>query len=352
MVVLDRYLLREIGASFAAVAAALTAVFLAYSLTRFLTDAASGLLRADEVAVLTVYKSVIALEVLLPLALYFGVIVGFSRLNSHAELTAMQACGYGRRRLQRPLVMSSLLLATIIGAFSFTVRPWAYSAMFALKAQADASSELDRIKAHRFYLYDANNRAVYVEHISPDGRSLSGVFIRERRDDSVVVVSAPSGQLRPFATQTRHRLTLSDASIYKNVAGGSDFYGNFATLTLSIKAARTLAQEYRTKSEPTAALLLSSNADDRAELQWRLSTPLSTLLLALTALALAETRPRQARYARLPIAIGVYAMYYNLLGIGRTWVEHQVASNIWWVPALLAATLLVIWNVTPFKHRA
>ena len=349
---LDRYLLREIGASFAAVAAALTVVFLAYSLTRFLTDAAGGLLRADEVAQLTLYKSVIALEVLLPLGLYFGLIVGFSRLNSHAELTAMQACGYGRVRLQRPLFMASLLLATAIGAFSFTVRPWAYSAMFELRAQADASSELDRIKAHRFYLYDNNNRAVYVEHIGADGRELRGVFIRERRDDGVVVVSAPNGQLKAFATPTRHRLTLNDASIYKNVAGGSDFYGNFDTLTLSIKAARTLTREYRTKSEPTAALLLSDSPDDRAELQWRLSTPISTALLALTALALAETRPRHGRYARLPIAIAVYAVYYNLLGIGRTWVEHQVTPSIWWVPALLAAALVAIWNSTPFRRTA
>lgn len=348
--VLDRYLLREIGASFAAVAAALTVVFLAYSLTRFLTDAAGGLLRADEVALLTLYKSIIALEVLLPLALYFGLIVGFSRLNSHAELTAMQACGYGRRRLQRPLVLCSVLLATAVGAFSFTVRPWAYSAMFELKAQADASSELDRIKAHRFYLYDDNNRAVYVEHISRDGRSLAGVFVRERRGEGVVVVSAPSGTLHPFATPERHRLTLSDASIYKNVAGGSDFYGNFTTLTLSIKAARTLAREYRTKSEPTAALLLSHDPEDRAELQWRLSTALSTLLLALVALGLAETRPRQSRFTRLPIAIGVYAVYYNLLGLSRTWVEHQWAPSIWWVPALLAAALLVIWNATPFAR--
>lgn len=348
--VLDRYLLREIGASFAAVAAALTVVFLAYSLTRFLTDAAGGLLRADEVALLTLYKSIIALEVLLPLALYFGLIVGFSRLNSHAELTAMQACGYGRRRRQRPLFLCSLLLATAVGAFSFTVRPWAYSAMFELKAQADASSELDRIKAQRFYLYDANNRAVYVEHISRDGRALSGVFIRERRGEGVVVMSAPSGTLHPFATPDRHRLTLADASIYKNVAGGSDFYGNFATLTLSIKAARTLEREYRTKSEPTAALLLSHDPQDRAELQWRLSTALSTLLLALVALGLAETRPRQSRFARLPIALGVYAIYYNLLGLGRTWVEHQWAPSIWWVPALLAAALLVIGHSTPFAR--
>ena len=76
------------------------------------------------------------------------------------------------------------------------------------------------------------------------------------------------------------------------------------------------------------------------------------MLLALTALALAETRPRQSRYTRLPIAIGIYALYYNLLGIGRTWVEHQWLPSIWWVPALLAASLLVIWNSTPFSRTA
>jgi len=51
-----------------------------------------------------------------------------------------------------------LHLATLIGLFSLTVRPWVYNAMFALKAQADASSELDRIKSQRFYLYDKASR--------------------------------------------------------------------------------------------------------------------------------------------------------------------------------------------------
>ena len=349
---LDRYLLREIGASFLAVAIALTVVFLAYSLTRFLTEAAGGLLKAAEVARLTLFKSVIALEVLLPLALYFGLIVGFGRLNTHAELTAMQACGYGRRRLQRPLILCSLLLAVAIGVFSLTVRPWAYNAMFTLKAQADASSELDRIKSQRFYLYDQDSRAVYVERISNDGRDLNGVFIRKRNAGHVEVISAPSGRLQPFVTPSRHRLTLADASIYKGISGASDFYGNFDSLTLSLKALRTATQEYRTKSASTQVLMQSSAPEDRAELQWRLSTPVSTLLLALTALALAETRPRHGRYARLPVAIGVYAIYYNLLSVARTWVEHAVMPGLWWVPALLTAALLANFAHNRSRTRA
>lgn len=349
---LDRYLIREISTSSVAVAVVLTAIFLAYSLTRFLTEAAGGLIKATEVAHLTLYKSIIALEVLLPLALFFGLIVGCGKLNTHSELTAMQAAGYSRARLQRPLLVCSALLAVLVAGLSFSVRPWAYNAMFALKAQADASSDLDRIKAQRFYLYDDDQRAVYIESLSDGGRKLGGIFIRERQGGDIKVISAPSGRLEPYVTNSRHRLTLDDASVYRSSTGTADFYGSFGTLTLSIDAGRVVETEYRTKSASTAALFAATAGIDRAELQWRLSTPVSTLLLAFTALALTDLRPRQSRFSRVPLALGIYALYYNLLALGRTWVEQDLVRTVWWVPALLAVALA--WRAVPawFGRRA
>lgn len=342
---LDRYLVREISLSSLAVAVVLTVIFLAYSLTRFLTEAAGGLIKASEVAHLTMYKSVIALEVLLPLALYFGLIVGCGRLNTHAELTAMQAAGLSRQRLQRPLLLCGVLLAVVVAGLSVSVRPWAYNAMFTLKAQADASADLDRIKAQRFYLYDDAVRAVYVESLADGGRTLGGIFIRERHGPDIEVITAPSGHLEPYITPTRHRLVLDNASVYRSSAKSADFYGSFTALTLTVGAGHTITREYRTKGASTPALLAATSGEDRAELQWRLSTPLSTVLLALTALALTDMRPRQSRFARVPLAIGVYALYYNLLALARTWVEQEFVSNIWWVPALLAAALT--WYALP-----
>ncbi len=342
---LDRYLVREISVSSLAVAVVLTVIFLAYSLTRFLTEAAGGLIKATEVAHLTFYKSIIALEVLLPLALFFGLIVGCGRLNTYAELTAMQAAGLGRARLHRPLLLCGVLLAALVAGLSFSVRPWAYQAMFALKAQADASSDLDRIKAQRFYLYDDEQRAVYIETLAEGGRKLGGIFIRERNAGDIEVISAPSGRLEPYVTPDRHRLVLDEASVYRSSAGNSDFYGSFGTLTLSINAGRAIETEYRTKSASTAALFAATDANDRAELQWRLSTPVSTLLLAMTALSLTDLRPRQSRYTQVPLALAIYALYYNLLALARTWVEQDVVSTLWWVPALLASALL--WRAAP-----
>ncbi len=340
--ILDRYLIREIVSSAAAVALAFVAIFLAYSLTRFLTDAAGGLFNAAEVAHLTLFKSLIALEVLLPLALYFGLIVGFGRLNTHTEITAMRVSGISRRRLHRPLVLLSILLAASVGALSTMVRPWAYEAMYELTARAEASSELSRIKAQRFYLFDEENRAIYIEGMGKGGNDLTGVFIRNRDNDDLEVISSQSGRLESFVSESHHRLVLHDASIYKSIADGSDFYGNFDRLTLYLEADSDVVREYRAKSEATSALYLSGQADDRAELQWRLSTPVSTLLLALVALRLVESKPREGKYARIPVAIGVYAVYYNLLGLSRTWVEHEALPNIWWVPALLACLIVVL----------
>ncbi|MBE9538945.1 MAG: LptF/LptG family permease, partial [Proteobacteria bacterium] len=105
---------------------------------------------------------------------------------------------------------------------------------------------------------------------------------------------------------------------------------------------------YKVKSIATAKLALSRKPKDRAEYQWRISTPITTLLLALLAVPLSRSRPRQGRFARLLFALVIYAAYYNLMGVSETWVKQQVITNIWWVPLLLA--LVVILSYTPWHH--
>ncbi len=83
--------------------------------------------------------------------------------------------------------------------------------------------------------------------------------------------------------------------------------------------------------------------------QWRMSTPISALLLALAAIPLSRSRPRQGRYAKMLLAIGIYAIYFNLLDVSRSWVEQGSLSFIWWVPGALA--LLVARLYLPVIHR-
>ena len=120
---LHRYVLRETAAIVLASAIVLVAIFLAYSLARFLGDAAGGLFAPAEVARLTMYKTLVALEVLVPLALYFAIIISVGRLNHSNELVAMRAGGLRLLSINRSLVVLSLLVAAIVAALSLFGRP-------------------------------------------------------------------------------------------------------------------------------------------------------------------------------------------------------------------------------------
>ncbi|MDX2298140.1 MAG: LPS export ABC transporter permease LptF [Xanthomonadaceae bacterium] len=342
--IINRYLVREVTGPFVAVSAVLVIVFMTYSLTVFLTDASEGLLGAGQVAALTLLKTVIALEVLLPIGLYVAVMLGMGRLYNDSEMDAVRAAGMGEAQILMPILRLALLLALLVALLSMVVRPLVYNTLLTLRAQAEANSEIDRIKSGRFYSYSASGRTVFIEATRGSLDNLQGVFIRTRNAEGLQVISAREGRFVQRATPTHHQLTLRDSSVFKRTTSGRDVFGEFAefTVLLPIKQPEPVAS--RPKIASTLDLRYVGNPRERAEFEWRLSTPVSTLLLAMLAIPLSRSRPRQGRYARMLVALVVYALYFNLLRMTRNWVEQDSMATIAWVPGILALAI-VIWYV-------
>jgi len=341
--IIDRYLRREISVPFLTVSVVLVSIFLTYSLTRFLIDANAGLLHPSEVLQLTFLKALISLEVLLPLAMYLAVLIGLGRLHSDSEIYAMRSSGISEMRALRPIVAVATLLAIFIGLFSLFVRPWAYGNSYEIRARAEASTEVERIREARFYTFEESERTVFIKAVSDEDNRLSEVFIRTRKNNDLQVITSASGQLAYDARPGYDQLVLHQASVYKRVDDGPDVFAQFDTFTLWIPAGEPDPVGYKTKSSSTFDLQSSTDGEDRAEFQWRLSTPLSALLLALLAIPMSRSRPRQGRYARMLLALVIYAVYFNLLDVGKTWVELGKASGIWWAPASLAVLVVALY---------
>lgn len=345
--ILDRYLLKEIRGPFVGVSLVLIIIFITYSLTRFLTDATSGLLSVREVVFITAMRGLIALEVLLPIALYVAVILGFGRLYSDSEMDAFRGAGVSEKRLLRPVLALALILAIVIAGLTTLARPWAYSKIYALKAVAEASSEIDRIKAGRFHSFDDGNQTVLIGEIAANGKDLKRVFISRRQEDGLEVIAAEAGLFLSYANVAAHQLILSNTDIFRKAEDGSSYMGKLNTFTIWLKVQAPESLGYDPKAEPTGTLSRAADPEGRAEFQWRLSTPVSTLLLAALAVPLSRSRSRQGRFARVLLAFLVYASYFGMLALSRTWVEQQVYQTIWWAPALLAsfvACLYMPWS--------
>jgi len=321
--IIDRHLARQVAMPCCLVSIVLLSIFVGYSLSRFLNQADAGLLNTGEVVHLTALKVLIALEVLLPIGLYFGLMLG---------------------------------LGLLIAYLSIHVRPWAYTQTYSMLAVAEASSDIDRIKAGQFYITRTDDqsteldglnaqvqeRAIFIEEISLE-QDLSHVFIRTRVGDELKIVSAQSGLLVEQHDAPNSKLELDNARIFKRVEDGPDLVARIEHFTMNIANEKPEPPAYKAKAVASAVLQSSENPKDRAEYQWRISTPLTTLLLALLAIPLSRSRPRHGRYAKLLLAFVIYAAYYNMIGISQTWVEQQKMSSIWWAPAVLAFLVVLFY---------
>jgi len=350
--IIDHYLIREIIQPLLAIFIALVVIFITYSLSRFLVDADAGLLRPAEVAWLTFFKTVISLDVLLPLSLFLGVMTGLGRLYTDSEIYAMRASGISEARVLRPLMRLALVLAVVVAVLSAWARPWAYAQAYALKATAEASAETGRIREARFYDFGGKEQTVFIEHIDANGRDLDGVFVRTRKGDDLQVITASKGEFDYFFKPSMHRLKLTDARIFKKVQDGPDLSGQFGSFAIYLPAESPKPPGYKAKSTSTNHLRRSSDPVAQAEFQWRLSTPVSALLLALAAIPLSRSRPRQGRYAKMLLALGIYAIYFNLLDVSRSWVEQGNSANIWWVPGLLCLLVAGLYGPAILPRRS
>src|SRR5271156_3760735 len=105
--IINRYLNKEILSTLFAVTLILMLVFLSQQTVRYLSYAASGKIASNILLPLLSFEIPYLLVLLLPLGLYIGMFLVFSRLYADSEMFVLNASGLGSSRLLRmsfPLV--------------------------------------------------------------------------------------------------------------------------------------------------------------------------------------------------------------------------------------------------------
>jgi len=338
----DRYLIHAITAPSLAVLAALALIFASYTSATFLADVAQGQIGLQIVATLVGLKVLIALEVLIPIGLYLGIIFGLGRLYRDQEMTALQAAGLPRATIIWPLLRFSLLIALLIAAISWLARPWAYQQIYKLEAAAEASIDLTRIEPGRFMRAGDDRFTILAESRQKQARRLDGVFLaREHAGDRLVLKAASMRQSESGPDGIT--LIFNDGHLYRlDRQGQRDLTVRFDELEWQVSTAQVSIDDER-KAMSTPVLLSATGNEEIAERQWRLSRPSATLFLALLGIALSRSAPRRGRFANAFAAVATFALYYNLSAIARTWVEHGTVPafpGIYWADILIGLLAL------------
>ena len=345
--IIDRYIMREIVKPTAVVCAILVFIFGCYMATRFLADALVGQLPGSTVFILILLRIAIALEVLLPTTLYLSVVVALGRLYKDAEMTALSACGVSMGRILRPVFYTAAGIALIVASLSLFIRPWAYEKYYQLKAQAEANFDLTRMNDGIFYETEDGERVIYAEKVDQQRVEARRVFIRTERDDTLQVIYARHASQTVDRATGKEIMVFTDGHLYEfSRSSDTGRVIQFEQSAMPLEPKENLRMKYRVKSVSTAALAQSSDNEEIAEFQWRLSTPLATVLMAMLAVPLSRSSPRRGKYAKVTTAVVIFAIYYNLGALTKKWVEKGILDTvpgIWWLQMLLAALLLILF---------
>jgi lipopolysaccharide export system permease protein len=343
---INRYLNREILTPLIAICAVLVIIFSGYSVTRYLPDAANGLMTGKTVVALVFLRIIIALEVLIPITLYLSVISVLGRMHAESEIIAMQACGLGERSLTGAVLRISLLFAVLVAGLSLYARPWAYEKSYWLKADAEANFDFSRLSPGRFHEIGENNYVVFLEGLDERHKRAEGIFIQQRNDTIRKVTRAQEAWQEIDPTTNKKTIVLTNGYHYEIAEDNSKTRAfGFLSFRLPLVPKQIDSIGYRLKAEPTHILAASTAPADRAEFQWRISTGFSTVLLGLLGIPLSRTAPRRGKSAKVFVAVIIFAVYYNMTAAAKTWVEQGVVGSfpgVWWPHMILAVCLAVM----------
>ena len=361
----------------------LLVILVSNQLARVLSQAAANEFPRSVVFMLITLTSAAYLSVIVPIGFFLAIVLSLGRLYHESEMAALQACGVGPTGLFRPIAALGAIIMALLVVLSFFAIPAASSGAQAIRTEALREAQFGALEPGRFRTFGGGNVVFYAESVdsngvlhnvnvfvdrgeptdkpAPDKPAVAAVgkapdakaAVTPRSDvGSRLEVWVASRAEQRGAGQADQTFVLYDGYRYEGVPGEGEFrIIRFSEGGIPIQLGAVNNATTKAQMKPTAALLNSSKREDIAEMHWRISTPVSVLVLMLLAVPLSRLKPRQGRFGKIGVAILVYFLYSRLLVSGKTWIETSAVPSyvgLWWVHGIaLAAAIWMLWRQSP-----
>jgi len=343
--IFKRSLMQELFATALSSFLVLLGIMVAQRITYYLGFAARGGVASDAIGALLGFSVLRFLPLLLTLTLFVAVLMTLSRWHRDSEMVVWFTTGQGINALIRPLLTFSLPIIFIIAFLSLFVTPWAMQKGIDFRELMESQDELYALSPGVFKESKNADRVYFVESFSSLQNKVNNIFAQSMQHQKLGIIVAKEGS-HATAKNGDKFLSLMNGRRYEGKPDTPEFgVMEFERYTLRVEPAEARLEEPPSpKSKSSSELFRERSADNNAELQWRLSLPISAFLLVLLAIPLSFVDPRAGRSANLIMALLVYIIYNNLLSILQSWVVRGKLTpliGLW--PAHAVVLLLFIY---------
>ena len=319
-----RSLVREMTVTAIGLFLVLLGILFTNLVLRLLALAAGGTVAPDGLLALLGFNALFYFNILVSVTVFMTVLLTLVRWYRDSEMIVWFSSGIGLADCLRPILLVRGAVfrrdRRVVAVSVALGRCSASSNTSASSSRATKSRSLRRGCSANF---GRANLVVFVESINTLDGTIRNVFLHSVEDGKDATTVARSGVARRWPPNGDRFIVLDDGRRYEGKPGTTDYrIVEFGRLGRRIEPAELRALPSSTKAIPTAVLIALDGPLERAELFWRLSVPIASMVLTLLAVPLAYVNPRIGTSFNLIAAAFLYMLYSNCLNIVQSFIAQ------------------------------
>ena len=295
------------------------------------------------------------IPIILTLSLFLSIIITISQLYKNSEAVVMNSIGLGDKNfmnLIKPIVFFTFIIIFYLTIFAV---PWAKQQKSYAEDETVNASEFSFITEGKFESFKNGEIVFYASESKVNDivgeQNMEEIFIYALDNQSPVIVLASEAKKYTDAASNSIYLRLKNGTRYEGLPGNENInILNFETYDLEIVSGdvqKSIINFSEIEEINTIDLLREGGPKANAEIQWRISQPISVLILSIFAVFLGKSSPRTGKGINLIIGVVIFMLYNNALLVAKNAIEIGQLSpliGMWSIHLLLLLILIIFYQ--------
>ena len=348
-----KYILRNLMTLFLAIIFILGLVVFGNQFVLMVQESIERGIPIQELMPLVSFNMIRDVPLILTLSLFLAIVITISRLYKNSEAIVMNSLGLGDKHFIvfiQPLVIASFLIIFFLTIYAV---PWAKQQKNIMEEETRNASEFSFITEGEFEQFKKGEIVFYTSESKTldtvGAQNMEEIFIYASDNGKPVIVLA-SEAIKYIDPQSNSiYLRLKDGVRYQGIPSNKNKnILNFDLYDLEIVSGelqKSVAIYSNIEGKSTLELLKQRGLLANAELQWRISQPITVLILSVIGVFLGKASPRSGKGINLLIGVVIFMTYYNTLLAAKSAIELGQINSILglWVVHFLVILLLILF---------
>jgi lipopolysaccharide export system permease protein len=303
------------------------------------------------------------LPIILSLSFFLSIIISISQFYKNSEAVVMNSFGMGDTsfiHLIQPVVVFLFLL---VFALTIYAVPWAKQQKSFAEDETVNASEFSFISEGKFESFKNGEIVFYASESSQINeageQNMEEIFIYVSNENAPIIVLAAEATKYTDSNNESIYLRLKDGVRYEGFPGNANAnimdFNSYDLEIVSGEIQKSLSNFSEIEEKSSIDLLMEGGNLANAEIQWRLSQPISILILSFIGVLLAKTSPRTGKGVNLLFGVIIFMIYNNGLLVAKNSIENDQLNPIiglWSIHILLILFIIIFYQFRQGKFSS